>query len=91
MCIRDSLRILGWRWIWKWVIQNVTQVYIDFMDTTAEDPTLKHKLEAFRDSPESIDKLMKFNEHKDSKFQTMCHSDLWTSQVMMSVDGRGEF
>ena len=90
MELYSTLRILGWRWIWKWVIQHVTQVYIDFIDTTTEDPVLKYKLETFRDSPKSINKLIKFNDHKGSKFQTMCHSDLWTSQVMMSVDSGGE-
>ena len=49
----------------------------------------KKKLTELRDSPRTVDMFMKTFSYKDSKFQTICHADFWTSQIMFSLNEDG--
>ena len=50
----------------------------------------KKKLTELRDSPRTVDMFMKAFSYKDSKFQTICHADFWTSQIMFLLNEDGE-
>ena len=53
----------------------------------------KERIQKFINSPESVDRFMKVFDYKDSKYKTMAHSDMWTSQIMISLneDGKSDF
>lgn len=77
-----------WRWVWKLSIKRVMNYFIVLAEAKNEQ-SMKEKVEAFRNSPEAVDQFMKVFDYKDSKFQTMCHSDLWTSQIMFALHEDG--
>ena len=55
-----------------------------------KEQTTKEKIQAFSNCPGSVDRFMKTFDYADSKYKTMCHSDLWTSQIMFSLHNDGE-
>jgi len=74
-----------WKWMWKLTIKRCMNYY----STLAEHKNMqstKEKIQAFINSPASVTNFMKAFEYEDSKFGTMTHSDLWTSQIMFSLD-----
>ena len=50
--------------------------YYTVLAEAKNEQSMKEKVEAFINSPESVDRFMKAFDYKDSKFKTMCHSDL---------------
>ena len=54
-----------------------------------KDEESKKVLREVRDSPSTIEQFMKAFDYRDSKFKTMCHSDLWTSQIMFCLNEDG--
>ena len=78
-----------WKWLWKLTIKRVMNYYIALAEAKNEQ-SMKEKILAFLNSAGSVDRFMKTFDYKDSKFKTMCHSDLWTSQIMFSLGEDGE-
>ena len=76
-----------WRWVWKMTIKSCMKYFTVLAEKRKEENT-KEKIQAFCNSPGSVDRFMKTFDYKDSK--TMCHSDLWTSQIMFALNGDGE-
>ena len=67
---------------------QVMNFFIAVADAKKEE-VAKRKLTELRDSPRTIDMFMKTFSYKQSKFQTMCHADFWTSQIMFSLNEDG--
>ena len=63
--------------------------FIEVAEAKKEEEA-KKKLTELRDSPRTVDMFMKAFSYKDSKFQTICHADFWTSQIMFSLNEDGE-
>ena len=63
--------------------------FIEVAEAKKEEEA-KKKLTELRDSPRTVDMFMKTFSYKDSKFQTICHADFWTSQIMFSLNEDGE-
>ena len=82
-------RFYQWRWFWKMTIKKCMSYYTVLAETR-KDQSTKEKIQAFVNSPGSVDRFMKTFDYKDSKYKTMCHSDLWTSQFMFSLHTDGE-
>ena len=78
-----------YKWMWKLAIKKGMNKYSLLAEAKNEE-SIKEKVEAFRTSPESVDRFMKAFDYKDSKFKTVCHSDLQTSQIMFSLNDDGE-
>ena len=77
------------KWIWKGLMKKYMSFYTVLADTKNMQGT-KERIQKFINSPESVDKLMKTFDYKNSKFKTMTHSDLWTSQIMISLSEDGK-
>ena len=75
--------------MWKSMIKKVMSFYTVLAEAKNMQGA-KDKIRAFVDSPQSVDLIMKAFNYKDSKFKTMTHSDLWTSQIMFSLREDGE-
>ena len=67
---------------------QVMNFFIAVADARKEE-VAKKKLTELRDSPRTVDMFMKTFSYKQSKFQTMCHADFWTSQIMFSLNEDG--
>ena len=78
-----------YKWMWKIAINKAMNKY-SLLAAAQGDLATRDKVEAFRASPESVDRFMKAFDYKDSKFQTVCHSDFQTSQIMYSLNEDGE-
>ena len=78
-----------YKWMWKVMIKKVMNKYCLLAEAKNQE-SIKEKVEAFRTSPESVDRFMKAFDYKDSKFITVCHSDLQTSQIMFALNDDGE-
>ena len=78
-----------YKWMWKMIIKRMMNYHVLLAESKNETNT-KERLEAFRNSPESAESFMKAFEYKDSKFQTVCHSDLHSAQIMFSLADDGE-
>ena len=78
-----------YKWMWKMAIKKAMNKYALLADFKKES-SIKEKVEAFRNSPESVERFMKAFDYKDSKFQTVCHSDFQTSQIMYSLNEDGK-
>ena len=78
-----------YKWMWKMMIKRLMNKYA-LLAEFKKEPSIKEKVEAFRTSPESVDRFMKAFDYKDSKFQTVCHSDFQTSQIMYSLNEDGK-
>jgi len=81
-------RFYQWRWLWKLTIKRCMKFYTALAETKNEE-NIKEKILAFCNSPVSVDRFMKTLDYKDSQFKTMCHSDLWTSQIMFALHEDG--
>ena len=77
-----------YKWMWKMMIKRTMNKYALLADFKKE-PSIKEKVETFRTLPESVDRFMKAFDYKESKFQTVCHSDFQTSQIMYSLNEDG--
>jgi len=77
-----------YKWMWKIAINKAMNKY-SLLAAAQGDLATRDKVEAFRASPESVDRFMKAFDYKDSKFQTVCHSDFQTSQIMYSLNEDG--
>ena len=77
-----------YKWMWKLMIKRTMNKYALLADFKKE-PSIKEKVETFRTSPESVDRFMKAFDYKESKYQTVCHSDFQTSQIMYSLNEDG--
>jgi len=77
-----------WKWMWKLMIKKLMNNYVVFAEHKGEQ-TMKEKLDVFRNSPLTVERFMKTFDYKESKFQTMCHSDLHTAQIMISLNEDG--
>ena len=78
-----------YKWMWKMMIKKAMNKYA-LLAEYKKEPSIKEKVEAFRNAPESVERFMKAFDYKDSKFQTVCHSDFQTSQIMYSLNEDGE-
>ena len=78
-----------YKWMWRMMIKRLMNKYVLLAEYKKEQ-SIKEKVEAFRTSPESVDLFMKSFDFKDSKFQTVCHSDFQTSQIMYSLSEDGK-
>ena len=79
-----------WKWIWKLTIKRCMNYYTVLAEHKNEQST-KERIQAFINNPGTVDRFMKTFDYKDSKFKTMNHSDLWTSQIMFSLHEDGKF
>ena len=77
-----------WKWLWKVAIKRCMKYYTVFAEAKNMQST-KERIQAFIDSPESVVRFMKTFDYIDSKFKTMCHSDMQTSQIMFSLHEDG--
>ena len=78
-----------YKWMWKMIIKRMMNYYVLLAEKN-NDQNTKERVEAFRNSPESAERFMKAFDYKDSKFQTVCHSDLHSAQIMFSLNDDGE-
>ena len=80
------------KWIWKSAMKKFMSYYTVCAETKNMQST-KERIQKFINSPQSVDRFMKVFNYKDSKFKTMTHCDLWTSQIMFSLneDGKSDF
>ena len=78
-----------WKWLRKAMMKEFMSYYTVLADAKNMQST-KERIKAFIDSPQSVDRFMKAFNYKDSKFMTMCHSDLKTSQIMFSLHEDGK-
>jgi len=85
---QQGILLYRWKWIWKLAIKKSMNYYTVLAETKNEQ-NVKEKIVAFNNSPGSVDRYMKTFDYKDSKFKTMCHSDLWTSQIMFALHEDG--
>ena len=82
-------RTTKWKWVWKSAIKKWMNYYTVLAEAKNMQST-KERIQAFIDSPESVVRLMKTFDYKDSKFKTMIHKDLWTSKIMLSMHEDGK-
>ena len=75
--------------MWKAIIKRLMSRYVSLAEANKEQDT-KDRVEAFRNSPETAEKFMRVFAYKDSKFATVCHSDLHSGQIMFSLNEDGE-
>ena len=85
----EQPRMYKWKWLWKLAIKRCMNYYIVLSQKKNMQST-KERVQAFIDSPASVDRFMKAFDYKDSMFKTMTHSDLWTSQIMFSLNEDGK-
>ena len=78
-----------YKWMWKMIIKRMMNYYVLLAEKN-NDQNTKDRVEAFRNSPESAERFMKAFDYKDSKFQTVCHSDLHSAQIMFSLNDDGK-
>ena len=78
-----------YKWMWKMVIKRMFN-YHSLLAEAKKEQNTKERVDAFRNSPETTEKFMKAFDYKDSKFQTVCHSDLHSAQIMFSLNEDGE-
>ena len=78
-----------YKWMWKAIIKRMMNRYVLLAEANKEQDT-KDRVEAFRNSAETAEKLMRVFAYKDSKFATVCHSDLHSGQIMFSLNEDGE-
>ena len=78
-----------YKWMWKMIIKRLMNNYFLLAEAKNEQ-NIKERDEKFRNSPESAERFMKAFDYKDSKFQTVCHSDLHSAQIMFSLNDDGE-
>ena len=78
-----------YKWMWKAIIKKMMSRYVLLAEAKKEQDT-KDQVEAFRNSPETAEKFMRVFAYKDSKFATVCHSDLHSGQIMFSLNEDGE-
>lgn len=78
-----------YKWMWKAIIKKMMNRYVSLAEANKEQDT-KDRVEAFRNSAETAEKLMRVFAYKDSKFATVCHSDLHSGQIMFSLNEDGE-
>ena len=78
-----------YKFMWKAIIKRMMNNHVLLAEAKNEQD-VKDRVEAFRNSPDSADKFMKAFDFKDSKFGTICHSDLHSGQIMFSLDKDGE-
>jgi len=83
------LAMMKWKWMWKWTLKKIMRMYITLAEANKDD-NMKEKMTNFLNAPESVDNFMKVWEFSESKFKTICHNDLWTSQIMMSLHEDGK-
>merc|ERR1719266_1332428 len=63
--------------------------YHSLLAEAKNEQNTKERVDAFRQSPETAEKFMKVFDYKDSKFQTVCHSDLHSAQIMFARNEDG--
>ena len=78
-----------YKWMWKMIIKRLMNNYFLLAEAKNEQ-NIKERVEKFRNSPESAERFMKAFDYKDSKFQTVCHSDLHSAQIMFSLNDDGK-
>ena len=78
-----------YKWMWKMIIKRLMNKYVLLAEAKKEQDT-KERMETFRNSPETVDKVMKAFDYKDSNFKTVCHSDLHSAQIMFALNDDGE-
>ena len=78
-----------YKWMWKMIIKRLMNNYFLLAEAKNEQ-NIKERVEKFRNSPESAERFMKAFDYKDSRFQTVCHSDLHSAQIMFSLNDDGE-
>ena len=85
-----QLKMYQWKSVWKALLKRTMRNYVVLAEKRNE-VEMKERVIAFSNSPASVDSFMKAFDYKNSKFPTMCHSDLWTSQIMFALneDGKG--
>ena len=77
------------KWIWKALMKKCMSYYTVCADSKNMHST-KERIQKFVNSPQSVERFMKVFDYKDSKFKTMTHSDMWTSQIMFSLNKDGK-
>ena len=77
-----------YKWLWKGTIKKVMKNYVKLAEFRKEQ-SIKEKLGAFLSSQESVERFMKAFDYKDSKYKTVCHTDLHTKQIMYSLNEDG--
>ena len=85
-------KMYEWKWMWKSAMKKFMSYYTVCAETKNMQST-KERIQKFINSPQSVDRFMKVFNYKDSKFKTMTHSDMWSSQIMFALneDGKSNF
>ena len=81
-------KMYQWKSMWKMMMKKLMNYYV-VMAEARNEPEMKDRVTAFINSPTSVDSFMKTFDYKDSKFRTMTHSDMWTSQIMFALNDDG--
>ena len=79
-----------YKWFWKVHLKKFMSYYI----TLAEAKNMqgmKERIQKFIDPSASIDSIIYAFNYKDTNFKTVCHADLWSSQIMLSLHADGKF
>ena len=79
---------------WKWMQKSIMKDHMIYYTALAESknmPQTKERIQQFINSSQSVDNILKVFEFQDSKFKTMCHSDLRTAQIMFSLNEDGKY
>ena len=82
-------KMYQWKFVWKSLMKKCMSYYTVLAETKNMQST-KERIQKYIDSPQSVDHIMKTFDYKDSKFKTMTHSDMWTSQIMFSLNEDGK-
>ena len=64
--------------------------YYTVLAEKKNEQNIKDRIQALINNPASVERFMKTFDYKESKFKTMTHSDLWTSQIMFALNENGE-
>ena len=78
---------------WKWMHKLIMKDYMSYYTALAESknmPQTKERIQQYINSSQSVENVLKVFKFHDSKFKTMCHSDLRTAQVMFSLNEDGK-
>ena len=82
-------KVLQHKWYWKVHLKKFMSYYISLAEAKNMQG-IKERVQKFIDHPTSVDSILYAFNYKDTNFETVCHSDLWSSQIMLSLHEDGK-
>ena len=82
-------KVLQHKWYWKVHLKKFMSYYISLAEAKNK-LGIKERVQKFIDHPTSVDSILYAFNYKDTNFETVCHSDLWSSQIMLSLHEDGK-